>query len=58
MGDFLTPEEFAEAAGVKTSTVRTWLKKGEIEGKKFGRRWRISKEELKKVLPDGKKEAE
>lgn len=58
MSDFLTPDEFANAAGVRTTTVRTWLKDGRIEGKKFGLRWRISKEELKKVLPDDKKETE
>lgn len=54
MVDFLTPQEFAEAAGVAKDTVLRWLKAEKIEGKKFGRKWRISKEELKKVLPDEK----
>ena len=54
MGDFLTPDEFAKIVEVRIETVRIWLKNGKIEGKKFGRKWRISKEELKKILPDEK----
>lgn len=51
MGDFLTPEEFAEAVGISPYTARKWLREGVIQGKKFGRFWRISKDELSKILP-------
>jgi len=54
MPDFLTVNEFAEIANVHPLTVHRWLKAGKIEGKKFENRWRISKEELKKILPDEK----
>lgn len=53
MGDFLTAKELAEAAGVHIITVLRWLKDGKIEGKKFGKSWRIHKDELKKILPSG-----
>lgn len=56
MGDFLTAKELAEAAEVHVITVLRWLKDGKIKGKKFGKSWRIHKDELKKILPDGNKE--
>ncbi len=54
MPDFLTVKEFAEAVGVTILTVKRWLYSGQIEGKKFGRLWRIDKSELDKVLPEKK----
>lgn len=54
MPDFLTVKEFAEAVGVTVLTVKRWLYSGQIEGKKFGRLWRIDKSELDKVLPEKK----
>ena len=52
MEGFYTVQELADLLGVHNLTVRRWLKEGKIEGKKFGRSWRISKNELKKILPD------
>lgn len=54
MDEYITVEELAKIANVHTETVRRWLKAGKIEGKKFGKSWRISKNELKKILPDDK----
>lgn len=54
MEEYLLPEEFAKAASVHPETVRRWLRDGTINGKKFGRKWRIPKEELERVLPDKK----
>lgn len=52
MEGFYTVQELADLLGVHNLTIRRWLKEGKIEGKKFGRSWRISKNELKKILPD------
>lgn len=52
MPEFYTVREFAELVGTHTLTVQRWLKAGKIEGKKFEGRWRIPKEELKKVIPE------
>lgn len=41
MEKFFTPEEVAEALGVKSKTVMDWLRKGELPGIKAGRFWRI-----------------
>jgi excisionase family DNA binding protein len=45
----VSTREFAEKAGVSTSTVSKWLRTGKIEGIKQGGKWRISPEELSKV---------
>lgn len=37
MEKFFTPEEVAEALGVKAKTVMEWLRKGELPGIKAGR---------------------
>lgn len=46
----LTPDEAAEAFGVKAKTIREWLKAGELKGYKTGRLWRISEEAIKDFL--------
>lgn len=56
MEEFYTVQELADLLGVHNLTIRRWLKDGKIEGKKFGKSWRIHKDELKKILPDGNKE--
>ena len=44
----LTTKEFSQKAGVSTTTVSSWLKKGIIKGKKDGNKWLIPESELKK----------
>ena len=56
MGEYLTVVELAEIAGVTKDTIWRWLKSGKIEGKKFGKSWRIAKEEVNKILPPTKRE--
>ena len=46
----LTPEEIAERLQVQRSTVMDYLRRGIIKGKKIGRLWRISLEDLEKYL--------
>lgn len=45
----LTTKEFSQKAGVSTTTVSGWLKKGKIKGKKEGNKWLIPEGELKKA---------
>lgn len=47
--DFLTTKEFADKAGVSTSTVSKWLRTKKIEGQKKGRKWIIAAAEIAKV---------
>jgi len=42
----LSVDEAAELIGVLPETVRRWLRKGEIQGIKFGRLWRIRESEI------------
>ena len=44
----LTVEEAAERLGVHHTTIRRWLREGEIQGLKFGRLWRIKESDLLK----------
>ena len=52
--NYYSAEEFAKAVDVSVDTVWRWLKSGKINGKKFGKFWRIEKDELLKVLPQKK----
>lgn len=54
MENYYSAEEFAKAVDVSVDTVWRWLKSGKINGKKFGKFWRIEKDELLKVLPQKK----
>ncbi len=38
---FYTPEQFAKVLQVSVRTVYNWIKKGEVEAKRFGRVYRI-----------------
>jgi excisionase family DNA binding protein len=43
-------QEFAKKLDVKEATVRSWLRKGEIKGRRIGRKWFIPKIEMEKIL--------
>ena len=43
-----TPEEAAAFLGVKITTIRRWLREGEMQGTKYGRLWRIKESDLLK----------
>ena len=49
MERFLTTEQVAEALQVHLNTVRRWLRTGELQGRKFGRVWRVSECEMKRL---------
>lgn len=44
---FLTPEEVAARLQVHPQSVYTWLRDGTLPGRKLGRLWRVSEDELR-----------
>ena len=49
--DFLEPKEVAKLLGVGVATVRLWLRKGEMVGKKVGvRKWFVPVTELRRFF--------
>jgi excisionase family DNA binding protein len=45
-GDLLTVEEAADILRVSPKTVREWLRKGKLVSLKFGKQWRIRRQDL------------
>ena len=43
----LSVEEAASIIGVKPTTIRKWLRDGELEGEKFGKLWRIRESKIR-----------
>ncbi len=51
----LTAEETAERLQVSSSTVKRWLRNGELAGFKLGGKlWRVEEEELQKFIATSK----
>jgi excisionase family DNA binding protein len=46
----LTPEQVAERLQLKPDTMRGWLRTGKLRAAKFGRVWRICKEDLQAFI--------
>lgn len=46
----LTIHEVADLLKVKESTVRTWIKDGDLRAVKFGREWRVVQKDLEAYL--------
>lgn len=42
----ISPEEAAEILGIHINTIRLWLRTGKIQGRKFGKVWRIKESEI------------
>lgn len=53
----LTPEDAARLLQVSPDTVRGWLRKGILQGKKVGggKLWRISEETINEFMKAGQK---
>ena len=49
----LTAEEAAKAMRVSPESVRRWLRDGSMQGVKFGHTWRVSRDEVLRVLNEG-----
>jgi len=50
MGLYYTPEEIARVMRVSRESVRRKLRQGEIEGVRFGRKWRVPRKEALRLL--------
>jgi len=52
-----TVKEFSEELGVPQSSVRRWLKNGELRGTKMGKKWLIPASEIERLVnPPPRKE--
>lgn len=54
MARILTVKEVAEKLHVKPLTVREYLRKGKIPGRKLGKSWRVVESELEQSLTTGR----
>lgn len=45
-----TVSEFSEELGVPQSSVRRWLKNGELRGTKMGKKWLIPASEIERLI--------
>lgn len=45
-----TVSEFAYELGIPQSSVRRWLKKGELRGTKMGKKWLIPATEMERLV--------
>ncbi len=50
MAIYYTPDELARALKVSGETVRARLRRGEIKGLRFGRVWRVPRDEAERLL--------
>ena len=57
MGLYYTPEEIARVMRVSSESVRRKLRLGEIEGVRFGRKWRVPRKEVLRLLGEEALEA-
>ena len=46
----LTVEDTADELQLNVQTVRKWLRQGRLPGRKIGKEWRISRQELEDYL--------
>lgn len=52
---WISIEEAAEYLGVKSGTIRDWIRKGkEIPARKIGKQWKFKRSELDKWITSGK----
>ena len=47
---YYTPQDVAEILNVSPSTVKNWIKKGDLIGNKMGRFYRINKMDLENFI--------
>jgi excisionase family DNA binding protein len=52
------PVEVAHIAGLKQGTIQNQCRTGQIEARKVGRGWRITREEVKRYLDYGPRKVE
>jgi excisionase family DNA binding protein len=52
------PVELAHIVGLKQGTIQNQCRTGQIEARKVGRSWRITREEVKRYLDHGPRKVE
>jgi len=52
--EFLTVQEIAEILKVNAKTVRNWIDEGDLKAAKFGRQYRIDREDFEKFVEEQK----
>lgn len=55
MSQFYTVTEVAELLKLKETTVREYLRNGELQGVRLARTWRVQEEDLKAFIQKHKK---
>lgn len=53
--EFLTVQEIAEILKVNAKTVRNWIDGGDLKAAKFGRQYRIDREDFEEFVEEQKK---
>lgn len=51
--EFYTADELADYLKVSPQTVRAWIREKKVKAVKFGRSWRITNDELKRLVTEG-----
>ena len=52
-GEMLSTDEVADRMGVTPKTLRTYIREGKVRAIRFGRHWKITKEEVERVMLEG-----
>ena len=52
--NYVSIDEIADYMGVKTVTVRSWLKKTDIPAHKIGRQWKFKRTEIDEWIKSGR----
>lgn len=50
---FWTAEDLADYLKVSAQTVRAWIREQKVKAVKFGRSWRITDEEVRRLVAEG-----
>ena len=51
--EFYTAEELADYLKISSQTVRAWIREKKIAAVKFWRAWRITKDEVQRLVREG-----
>lgn len=52
--NYISLDEAAEYLGVKSATIRTWIKKKQMPAHKVGKLWKFKRSEIDRWIDSGK----
>lgn len=55
-GETLTPEQAADVLQLNPETIRRMIRRGELQAVQIGRRWRIPRAAIDRLLQGGRQE--